>query len=210
MFCKVGLKLFKKALYFYSKLVVKLQYPSIKDSIIHKTAKIGARSNVVRINMDKYSYMGNNNSVMDTNIGKFCSIASYCSIGGGEHPINWVSTSSHFYSSKKNNNKKNTFFCSGKPVNIGNDVWIGEKCFIKSGVKIGHGAIIGAHTIVTKDVPEYSIVVGAPAKIIGYRFEPETISQLLKIKWWDFDDDRIADVAKEIDNPKKIIAKFRG
>lgn len=74
---------------------------------------------------------------------------------------------------------------------IGNDVWFGTNSTIMLGVKIGDGAIIGACSVVTKDVPPYSIVAGNPAKIVRYRFPDEIIEQLLKIKWWDWDYDKI-------------------
>ena len=73
-----------------------------------------------------------------------------------------------------------------EPVFIGNDVWIGCHSIIKPNVHIGDGAIIGANSVVTKDVPPYAIVAGVPAKIIKYRFDAETIKKLLDLKWWNF------------------------
>ena len=174
-------------------MIVRLQYPSVRDSKIHKTAKVGYRSNAVRLVMGKYSYMGNNNSIMDVNIGNFCSIASYCAIGGGKHPTDWVSTSPCFYAENSlvKGNFTSNYFSTGNKVNIGNDVWIGENCFINSGVNIGNGVIIGAHSVVTKDIPDYAIAVGSPAKVIKYRFTSEIIEELLDIKWWEFDDIKI-------------------
>ena len=74
---------------------------------------------------------------------------------------------------------------------IGNDVWIGDQCFIKAGVKVGDGAVIGAHAVVTHDVPPYAIVAGNPAKILRYRFSEEEISALLQTKWWEWSDEEI-------------------
>lgn len=74
---------------------------------------------------------------------------------------------------------------------IGNDVWIGYEAVILSGVTIGDGAIIGARAVVTKDVPPYTIVGGAPAKPIRRRFGDETVRRLLALRWWDWDEDRI-------------------
>ena len=74
---------------------------------------------------------------------------------------------------------------------IGNDVWIGYEAVILSGVTIGDGAIIGTRAVVTKDVPPYTIVGGVPAKPIRKRFSVDTISALLKIKWWDWPEERI-------------------
>nr|WP_236609790.1 CatB-related O-acetyltransferase [Rickettsia gravesii] len=74
---------------------------------------------------------------------------------------------------------------------IGNDVWFGTNSTILPGVNIGDGAIIGACSVVAKAVPPYSIVVGNPAKIVRYRFPDEIVEQLLEIKWWDWDYDKI-------------------
>jgi acetyltransferase-like isoleucine patch superfamily enzyme len=203
--------LFDKVLYLYSKLVTRLQYPSIRDSKIDKTSKIGSRSNVVRLTMGKYSYMGNNNSIMDTNIGSFCSIASYCAIGGGSHPLDWVSTSPVFYfqHSAMEGHFSSNHFNSGVTVNIGNDVWVGENCFINSGISIGNGAVIGAHSVVTKDIPDYAIAVGSPAIVIKYRFESQVIEELLRIKWWNFDDEKLKEYGDLFNNPIKFIEQYK-
>ena len=76
-------------------------------------------------------------------------------------------------------------------VIIGNDVWIGYGATILSGVSIGDGAAIGACSLVVKDVPPYAIVAGNPAQVIRYRFDEETIHKLLKIRWWDWPDQRV-------------------
>lgn len=75
---------------------------------------------------------------------------------------------------------------------IGNDVWIGYEAVILAGVTIGDGAVIGTRAVVTKDVPPYTIVGGVPARPIRKRFPQETIDFLLKIKWWDWPEERIA------------------
>ena len=74
---------------------------------------------------------------------------------------------------------------------IGNDVWIGFNATIMPGVHIGNGAIIGTNALVTKDVPDYAIVGGNPAKLIRMRFDQETREKLLEIKWWDWSIDKI-------------------
>lgn len=76
-------------------------------------------------------------------------------------------------------------------IMIGNDVWIGFEAVILSGVTVGDGAIIGSRTVVTKDVPPYTIVGGAPARPIRRRFEDAVIEKLEALRWWDWDEEAI-------------------
>ena len=81
---------------------------------------------------------------------------------------------------------------------IGNDVWIGYEAVILAGVTIGDGAVIGTRAVVTKDVPPYTIVGGVPAKPIRKRFTQETIDFLVKVKWWNWSEERIRQHITEI------------
>lgn len=131
-------------------------------------------------------------------IGRFCSIANRVSVNNGTHPYKspFVSTSPSFFSLLKQNGNtyanKQLFdelrFVDDEkkyPVEIGNDVWIGEGVFIVGGVHIADGAMILAHAVVAKDVPPYAIVGGVPGKVVGYRYDDETIQFLVKTKWWN-------------------------
>lgn len=84
---------------------------------------------------------------------------------------------------------------------VGNDVWIGRESVIMPGVKIGDGAIIAAHSVVTKDIEPYSIVGGNPSKLIRKRFDDELISLLLKTQWWNFEPAELADFLPTLCNP---------
>lgn len=78
-----------------------------------------------------------------------------------------------------------------KRIKIGNDVWLGQNVIITNYANIGNGVIAGAGSVITKDVPDYAVVVGAPARIIRFRYSPEEIESLNKIAWWDWSDDVI-------------------
>ena len=97
----------------------------------------------------------------------------------------------------------------GTFTSLGNDVWIGQGAVIMPGVKIGDGAIVGAQTLVTKNVAPYSIVVGSPAKHIRYRFEREIIDQLLEIKWWNWEKSRIEKSIPEFSDIKRFVSKYK-
>ena len=121
-------------------------------------------------------------------IGKFCQIAAGVEfvMNGANHQMNAVSTFP-FYTLEGWDMKPPA--ASDMPFKgdtvIGNDVWIGQNATILPGVHIGDGAIVGANSVVARDVEPYSIVVGNPVKLIRYRFDGELTSLLLKFKWWD-------------------------
>jgi acetyltransferase-like isoleucine patch superfamily enzyme len=128
-------------------------------------------------------------------IGSFCSIAQGVVIvlaAAGGHRPDWTTTFP-FIQLFKDFHHLSFPQVEKCDVVIGNDVWIGMDATILSGVKISDGAIIGANSVVTKDVPAYSIVAGNPARLIRKRFDEETIDKILKIKWWEWDLKRIAD-----------------
>jgi len=124
-------------------------------------------------------------------IGKYCSIGTNVTIFlGSEHRTDWVSTYPFPFLWKEASS------ISGHPstrgdVVIGNDVWIGFGSTILSGVTIGDGAAIGACSLVIRNVPPYAIVAGNPAQVIRRRFGVETIQTLLRIKWWDWPDEKV-------------------
>ncbi|MBU1158563.1 MAG: CatB-related O-acetyltransferase [Candidatus Thermoplasmatota archaeon] len=124
-------------------------------------------------------------------VGNFCSISvGVRMLGGGEHPLNMVST--YPLRTLLMRADGNNYDVKSKgPTSIGNDVWIGVDALILSGVSVGNGAVIGAGSVVTANVPPYAIVVGNPARIIGYRFSEDRIEKLLKIEWWNWSDEAI-------------------
>lgn len=91
---------------------------------------------------------------------------------------------------------------------VGNDVWIGARALIMSGVNIGNGAVVAAGSVVTKDVPPYAIVGGNPAKIIRYRFDASVIDKLQQIAWWDWPDDKIqAELPSLLSEPDAFLTR---
>lgn len=156
-----------------------------------------------------YTYFAGFNSVMNAEVGKFCSIGANVCIGPGRHPLDFVSTSPVFYSIHKQCGitfaDKSYYNEMGK-VKIGNDVWIGTNAVILDDITIGDGAVIAAGAIVTKDVAAYTIVGGIPAKPIKKRFSEETIEKLLLFQWWNKDSDWLKENYKLFHNPDSLIA----
>lgn len=183
----------------------------VSDSKISKKAAISGKTRFYNSEINDYSYVGRNGLIINTTIGRFCSIADDCKIGCASHPIEWGSTSPVFHKGKNllRKNFNNFEYISNKKTIIGNDVWIGNNVLIKDGITIGNGAVIGMGSIVTKDVEPYSIVGGAPAKIIRYRFDEQDIQELLSTKWWELKEDEIIYVSSKIKNIKEFIKKVK-
>ncbi len=142
-----------------------------------------------------YSYGNINVAISQSDVGRFCSIGQDVLIGLSEHPLDRMS--SHCFTF----NDMGTFRYSPQyreivsPIDlelnerrtsIGNDVWIGARAIIRRGVRIGHGAVVGAGSIVTKDVEPYTVVAGAPAISIKQRFDDAIVERLLEVKWWNY------------------------
>lgn len=176
-----------------------------KNSVIAKTSKVYPFSIVLNSTIQNYSYISYNCTVNNTNIGKFCSIGKGVKIGLGKHPTNFVSTSPVFYSPNNPLQKKisqDLMFKDFEPVKIGNDVWIGANSIILDGITINDGAIIGANTVVSKDVEPYSVIGGVPGRLIKKRFSDEIIQNLLLSKWWEMPIEFF-----EIESVKSIFSK---
>ena len=146
-------------------------------------------------------------------IGKFCSIACGAKFlfNSANHTMSSLSTYPFplFFDDweLEKNNVSEAWDNKGDII-VGNDVWIGYEAVILAGVTIGDGAIIGTRAVVTKDVPPYTIVGGVSAKPIRKRFDDETIAELLKLKWWDWTEEKISLNIKAIQSGN--IERIRG
>jgi virginiamycin A acetyltransferase len=128
-------------------------------------------------------------------IGKFCALgtATRFIMNGANHNIAGFSTYPFpIFEGWRDLLPADYAFPARGDTVVGNDVWIGYDCLIMPGVKIGDGAIIATRSLVTKDVPPYTIVGGHPARVIRPRFDDATIAALLEIRWWDWDAVKIA------------------
>lgn len=140
-----------------------------------------------------YQYPINHDKLI---IGKFCSIACGAKFifNSANHTLSSFSTYPFpiFFEEWGLDIKDVAVAWDNKgDIVIGNDVWIGYEAVIMAGVTVGDGAIIGTRAVVTKDVPPYTIVGGVPAKPIRKRFDNETLDELLKIRWWDWPEEKI-------------------
>lgn len=174
---------------------------SIKHTFNKKTTQTNLLKSSKNLTVGRYSFYNKNFKIkgqIPVYIGSFCSFGENITLITENHDTNYPSTQGFLYRHLFNEDhpgeqsvEKNSARTKG-PIQIGNDVWIGDNVFIFSGVKIGDGACIGAGSIVTKDVPDYSIVGGIPAKVLKYRYNDEIVEFLKSIKWWEWTDNRIA------------------
>ena len=170
-----------------------LQPPAITNSKLHKTSRVCSGTQVNFTAVDRYSYIGHDSFLLNANIGPFCSISDNCRIGGARHPYEYVSSSPVFHEGKNIMGKNFSEHPAPEtPVTvIDADVWIGANAIIKSGVHIGCGAVIGAGSVVTHDVPPYEIWAGNPARKIRDRFDEATANALINTQWWTWEDEKI-------------------
>ncbi|RYE28211.1 MAG: CatB-related O-acetyltransferase [Sphingobacteriaceae bacterium] len=171
-----------------------LQEVILFSTQLENNIHIGNRTAISNSSIGKYTYLAGNNRVFNTTIGAFCSIAENATIGHAEHPYNQFSTSPVFY--KKDNALGTKKFYQQTideftTTTIGHDVWIGYNAYIRSGITVGNGSIIGAGAVVTKNVEPYTIVAGVPAKKIRDRFNAGKIQQLEQDKWWNLADEEL-------------------
>lgn len=146
-------------------------------------------------------------------IGKFCSIASGTQfiMGPANHRLSSVTTYPFqvfggAWAEKAPPHLSQLPF-KGDTV-IGNDVWIGRESVIMPGVRIGDGCIIAACSVVTKDLPPYSVAGGDPARFIKKRFDDELIELLLQLRWWDLPGEELVDALPLLCDPDLEMVKM--
>ena len=143
----------------------------------------------------KYSGMNENCFVARATVGAYCAIGARTAINPFNHPVDWLSINEFQYHPRSFDwvPEYNEFERLQRTpemfehVTIGNDVWTGHNVNILAGVSVGDGAIIGAGSVVTRDVPPFAIVAGVPAQVRRMRFSEGTIVRLLRLKWWDLE-----------------------
>jgi acetyltransferase-like isoleucine patch superfamily enzyme len=158
--------------------------------------------NLHLLHTDRGTYFDRNINIISwsddyhIHVGKYTSVGRDCNFFlHANHRPDWVTTSSQLWGPvtpeiADMHMKMGHPSCKGD-ITVENDVWIGAKSTIMSGVRIHNGSIVGANSTVTKDVPPYAIVVGNPARVVKYRFNERQVESLLKIEWWNWTEDRI-------------------
>ena len=186
----------------------------IQNCTLGRYVEIGDRCVLEETAVGDYTYCFCSNDVIYTTLGKFNSIATGVRISPVQHPAKTRAAAHHF-----------TYRCSHygfgpddeglirwrretSHVTTGNDVWIGHNAVVMGGVTLGDGAVVGAGAVVTHDVAPYEIVGGVPARHIGWRYAPEVIAAMERIRWWDWSHETLKERLRDFDDVERFCARY--
>jgi phosphonate metabolism protein (transferase hexapeptide repeat family) len=163
----------------------------VTNSEIGPWTAIGPNCSITESTFGAYSYCAGDVSIIYSEVGKFCSIASHVRLNPGNHPMQRVTQHHMTYRRAQygfGHTDDAAFFDwrRADKVTIGHDVWLGHGVLVMPGVSIGTGAVVGAGAVVTKDVEPYTVAVGVPARPLRLRFPKDVALRLLAIAWWDW------------------------
>jgi len=168
----------------------------ITNSTFGAYVEIGRGSRVVHAEFGDYSYCDRYADIANAQIGKFTNIAAFVRIGATDHPLHTAACHHFLYRSGDywdDAMSDEDFFARRKSriVDIGHDTWIGAGAMVKPEVRLGHGAVVAAGAVVTKDVAPYTIVAGTPAKPLRLRQPRKIADRLIALAWWDWSHDAL-------------------
>ncbi|MFK7878359.1 chloramphenicol acetyltransferase [Roseobacter sp.] len=168
----------------------------VTDSTFGAYVEIGKGSRVAHSVFGDYSYCDRYADIANAQIGKFANIAAFSRIGATDHPLHTAACHHFLYRSDDywdNAGRDDAFFTHRKSrrAHIGHDTWIGAGAMIKPEVTLGHGAVVAAGAVVTKDVAPYTIVAGTPAKPLRLRQPRDIADRLIALAWWDWSHDTL-------------------
>ncbi|AHD10808.1 LbetaH domain-containing protein [Phaeobacter gallaeciensis] len=169
---------------------------AVTNSEFGAFVEIGADSRVLNSQFGDYSYCDRNCDIANARIGKFSNIASTTRIGATDHPLQKASLhhflyrSSHYWEDIEDDAAWFDHRAS-RLAHIGHDTWIGHGALIKPEVTIGHGAVVAAGAVVTKDVAPYTIVGGNTARLIRRRYSESVADRMMALAWWNWDHARL-------------------
>lgn len=170
-----------------NKIIAKIlgvDQPTLVNSIVAREASIERKALLVRTRVDRYAYVGPECRLFDCEIDPYVSLGPRVTVGENEHDVNAFSTSDVLFEGMP---RERYLLANGLKTRICADAWVGANAFIRKGVTIGTGAVIGAHSVVLTDVAPFSVVVGVPARKLRSRFSEEVCIALLDSNWWERD-----------------------
>ena len=174
----------------------------ITDSTFGAYVEIGRGSRIAHSRLDDYSYCDRYADIANAQVGKFANIAAFSRIGATDHPLNTAACHHFLYRSDDywdDADRDAEFFAHRKSriAHIGHDTWIGAGAMIKPEVTLGHGAVVAAGAVVTRDVDPYTIVAGTPAKPLRLRQPRAIADRLIALAWWDWSHEALRTALEE-------------
>jgi phosphonate metabolism protein (transferase hexapeptide repeat family) len=171
---------------------------SVQDCTLGRYTEVAAGAKLEETVLGDYSYVMERSDIIYAQIGKFVNIASDVRINPGNHPVEWVSQHHFLYRMTRYDlagHDDESFFAWRRlqKVVVGHDVWIGHRTIVLPGITIGNGAVVGAGTVVTRDVPPYTVVAGVPGRRIRSRFPEAVWRRLEQTAWWDWEHQVLAE-----------------
>jgi phosphonate metabolism protein (transferase hexapeptide repeat family) len=168
----------------------------VRNSRLGAFVEVGEGAHLLEAVFGDYSYTGRHSDIAYSVLGKFVNVAAFVRLNPGEHPYHRASLHHFMYRSSyywpgEEDEAAIFDWRRSRPVRVGHDSWIGHGAVILKGINVGNGAIIGASAVVTKDVPPYAVVAGAPARLIKWRHPPRIAERLQALAWWDWTHDAL-------------------
>lgn len=166
-----------------------------KNCRFESYAAVVGKARLFDCSIGRFTFV-NSSTLWNCDVGSFCSIAPDSLLGCSSHPLDRISTSPAFYRKQhiiSTLTHVDTYDDYPAKTFIGHDVWVGSRAIILPGLRIGNGAVIGAGSVVTKNVDPYAVIGGVPARIIKHRFPKDIIEKLELLKWWEKDIEFLVD-----------------
>jgi len=170
------------------------------DSRIGHGAIVRSRAIVSHTTIGACCFVNTGAELYHCDVARYCSLGQYCQIGPNEHLMDYPTTCESLYPEAVWDHVREL---KKERTPVGADVWVGSRAVILKGRRIGTGAVVAAGAIVTRDVPDYAIVGGIPAKVIRYRFDAREIELLLSSRWWEREPDAIRRALTSLGYPEQ-------
>lgn len=168
----------------------------VRDSSLGRYTEIGEGVLMLNSTMGDYSYAVRFADIANATIGKFCNIASFVRIGATDHPMDRASQHHFLYRANDywdDAEPDHAFFAqrAARRATVGHDTWLGHGAMVMPEVTVGHGAVLAAKAVATRDVPRYAVMAGVPARFVRWRHPPALAERLMALGWWDWDHTRL-------------------
>lgn len=166
------------------------------NATLGRFVEIAEGTRVLNSTIGDYSYTDRFADIANATVGRFANIASFARIGATDHPMQQASLHHFLYRSASywdDAEDDAAFFAAraARRAHVGHDTWIGHGAMVMPEVTVGHGAVLAAKAVATRDVAPYTVVAGVPARVVRRRFPEPVAERLIALAWWDWDHARL-------------------